>query len=249
MVNSWPGVSRTGPACERAQPDLRPLQVGEHAHAVPRRVGRRPDLPVDGQVPVLAAVAHVQPGHVHARGHQAGHLVRGAGRGPERANDFGPAAATAAAVCWPPPVSWPLLRPRGLPLATRIGLYHCRIGRPGCRGLPGTIHRTVIRCPDPLPGRHRSASAPPGLAALAANGPVGAAPGRTTATGGPIGRPAGPPCLRYAHSGRPTPGVGRSARRWKKAQESVRQRKRRGQAGYRSATVRAFPHRRPATHR
>ena len=93
MVNSWPGLSRTGPAANVPSRIFGPCRSTSTPTLCPDGVGRRPDLPVDGQVPVLAAVAHVQPGHVHPRGDQAGHLVRGAGRGPKRADDFRPAAA------------------------------------------------------------------------------------------------------------------------------------------------------------
>jgi hypothetical protein len=52
------------PGRERAQPDLRALQVDEHPDAVPGRIGRGPDTLVGGEVASLGAMTHIQPGHV-----------------------------------------------------------------------------------------------------------------------------------------------------------------------------------------
>ena len=74
---------------EGVQPDLRALEVGEDADPVPGGVRRLADQPVAALVVGVAAVAHVEPGDVHAGVDQLADLLRGRGGGAEGADDLG----------------------------------------------------------------------------------------------------------------------------------------------------------------
>jgi hypothetical protein len=63
------------PVGEDAEADLRPLEVGEDADGAAGRVRARPDALVDRQVVGLGAVAHVEPGDIHAGADQRGDLL------------------------------------------------------------------------------------------------------------------------------------------------------------------------------
>ena len=76
---------------ERAEPDLGALQVGQDGDGVAGAVGGLPDQLVGGRVVGVRAVAEVQPGDVHPGLDEGGDLLRGAGRGPEGADDLGAA--------------------------------------------------------------------------------------------------------------------------------------------------------------
>ena len=80
------------PVGEHAEADLRPLQVGEDADGPAGHVRARPYPVVNGQVVGLRAVAHVEPGDVHAGADQRGDLLLAGGRGPKGADDLRTAA-------------------------------------------------------------------------------------------------------------------------------------------------------------
>ena len=63
-------VQHDRPVGERLQPDLRALEVGEDADAVPAGVGGLADQAVGLGVVLVGAVAHVQPGDVHPGVHE-----------------------------------------------------------------------------------------------------------------------------------------------------------------------------------
>ena len=75
-------------AGEPLQPDLRPLQVGQDPDAVAAGVRGLAHQAVVLGVVLVAAVAHVQPGHVHAGVHQLPDAPLPRHRGPQRADDL-----------------------------------------------------------------------------------------------------------------------------------------------------------------
>ena len=62
-------------AGEFPEADLRSLEVGENADATAGHVGAGPHAAVCHQVVGLVAMAHVEPGDVHAGGDQRGDLL------------------------------------------------------------------------------------------------------------------------------------------------------------------------------
>ena len=74
---------------EAAEPDLRALQVDEHADAAPGLVGGLADPAVRLLVLGVGAVAEVQPGDVHAGVDEAADGLVGRGGGAEGADDLG----------------------------------------------------------------------------------------------------------------------------------------------------------------
>src|SRR4029453_9434865 len=74
---------------EAAEPDLRPLQVGEDRDGPIGLVRRGPDQLEHPAVVLVVAVAEVQPGHVHARLDEPAHALRGGGGGTHGAYDLG----------------------------------------------------------------------------------------------------------------------------------------------------------------
>ena len=60
---------------ERAEPDLRALQVGQDGDGPAGAVGGLPDPLVGGRVVLVGAVAEVQPGHVHPGLDEGGDLL------------------------------------------------------------------------------------------------------------------------------------------------------------------------------
>ena len=89
MVHSWPRSSVTGPSAKVAEPDLGALEVGEDADAVPARVRGLAHQAVGLGVVLVGAVAHVQPGDVHAGVHQLTDAARGGDGRAEGADDLG----------------------------------------------------------------------------------------------------------------------------------------------------------------
>ena len=73
---------------ERAQPDLRSLQVDQDADAVPAGVRRLPHPVVDGLVVGVRPVAEVQARDVHPRVDQRAHARGGVGGRAQRADDL-----------------------------------------------------------------------------------------------------------------------------------------------------------------
>ncbi|CKQ14978.1 Uncharacterised protein [Mycobacterium tuberculosis] len=77
-----------GPGGEASQPDLRALQVGEHADRAPGGVGGYPDPLIGDLVIVVVAVAEVHSGDVHSGLDQRSDQVVPLGGRPESADDF-----------------------------------------------------------------------------------------------------------------------------------------------------------------
>jgi hypothetical protein len=82
------GAPLDGGVGEAAQADLRPLQVGEDPHGPPGRLGGLPYEPVHCFVVGVAAVAEVQPGHVHAGVNQPADPLQVRGGRAEGTDDF-----------------------------------------------------------------------------------------------------------------------------------------------------------------
>ena len=78
----------TARGAEGAEPDLRPLQVLEDRDgAAEARLGPA-DSPDHLGVLGVGAVREIEPGDVHARGHEAIERLHAGGRGPDRADDL-----------------------------------------------------------------------------------------------------------------------------------------------------------------
>jgi hypothetical protein len=77
-----------GPVGEPAQPDLRPLQVGQDPDGPTRRLSRIPDVPVDLLVVGMGAVAEIQPGNIHAGVHEATDALGTGGGRAKGTNDL-----------------------------------------------------------------------------------------------------------------------------------------------------------------
>ena len=82
------GAPLVRPVGELAEPDLRPLQVGEDGDGAAGLLGGVAHEVVHLLVVLVAAVAEVQSGHVHARLDQAEHALGGSGGGPHGADDL-----------------------------------------------------------------------------------------------------------------------------------------------------------------
>ncbi len=83
------GFEQNRPLRERAESDLRPLQVDEDPHTATTGVASLADREVGLPMHLVAAVREVQPGDVHTGIYQGPDLLRGAGRGPQGGHDFG----------------------------------------------------------------------------------------------------------------------------------------------------------------
>ena len=79
-----------GPSANRAEPDLRALQVGQGRDVTAGRIGGAAGHGMEpgGMVGVRLAMAEVQPGHVHPRFDQGAHTLRRVGSRAEGADDF-----------------------------------------------------------------------------------------------------------------------------------------------------------------
>lgn len=73
--------------------NLAALGVHHHGHREPLLLIKPPDLADDPAVPVVGAVAHVDPRHVHPANGEGLQLLRGAGGGADRAHQLRPSGA------------------------------------------------------------------------------------------------------------------------------------------------------------
>jgi hypothetical protein len=119
--------------CKPAQPDLGALQIDQHAHAPATGITSLADRVIGGTVRTAVAMAHVQPGNIHARRHQRRDLPGAGCRGAKGAHDFRSAAHAwcSFASQGAPPMPNQLGQRHGATHGLyQYGLYHNAASRP-----------------------------------------------------------------------------------------------------------------------